>query len=243
MSTPVQKNQDGADLTLHAPELPRTQPAQNSPSTVPEANGAREASRAPRTPPSLWRRAADAPPTAPEVRGDERPQPKPEATQLRPQGGLRMPQGLGGPNLAAPSGPLLPRVSHSAPPGVDGIDAVWPPRGQQAAEFEGDAAIKALRHRLSLDPELVPSPPIRRRSTSYMPAVGRLSLVVLVAGMVAGGVALLSFETGPDVMAMLKRDVFKRDVFNRDAGMAAAPLLTTGESTPAPAPPRLIVEG
>jgi hypothetical protein len=138
---------------------------------------------------------------------------------------------------------MPPRVSHTAPPGVDGIDAVWPPRGEQAPEFEGDLAIKALRQRLSLDPELVPSPPIRRRSTSYMPAVGRLSLVVLVAGMVAGGVALLSFETRPDVLAMFKRDVFKRDVLNRDVGTAAAPMLAAAESAPAQVSPRLIVEG
>jgi hypothetical protein len=242
MSTPVQKNQDGGDLKLHAPKLPPAQPAEDSPSTVPDANGPREASGTPWSPPSLWPRSDDSPPTAPDARNEARPQPKVQATQLRPQSAPRMPQGLGGPNLAAPSGPMPPRVSHSAPPGVDGIDAVWPPRGPQAPEFEGDLAIKALRQRLSLDPELVPSPPIRRRSTSFMPAVGRLSLVVLVAGMVAGGVALLS-DTRPDVVAMFKRDVFNREVFNRDTGAAAAPMLAAAESTPAQVAPRLIVEG
>src|SRR5262245_16502432 len=128
MSTPVQKNQDGADLKLHTPKkLPSIQPeplSADSPSTVPDANGPREASGTPRSPPSLWPRPSDAPPTAPgarDVRGDRR-QPKAEATQLRPQSAARMPQGLGGPNIAAPSGPMPPRVSHTAPPGVDGID-------------------------------------------------------------------------------------------------------------------------
>ena len=252
MSTPVQKNQDADDLQLEAPprELPPTQPSaqqsvhqsvQDSPSTVPDANGPqpREAGSNPEpwSPPSLWPRTADSPPTSPDVRDDhgERRQPKVETTPLRPQAAARMPRGLGGPNIAAPSGPQPPRTAHTAPPGVDGIDAIWPPGGRKQPEFEGDLAIKALRRRLSLDAELVPAPPIRRRSGSLMLSLGRLSLVVLVAGLVAGGVALISFDTRPDVLAM----------FKRDEATAAAPMLAGVQSAsqPAQAVPRLIVEG
>jgi len=243
MSTPVQKNQDIDDLKLHEPELASTQlepTLAESPSTVPDANRPRHASRAPGSAPSRWQRSAQSPPTAPQVKDDhDLGSARAQAMPLRPQAAPRMPQGLGSPNIAAPSGPLPPRISHMAPPGIDGIDAGWPPPGQKATEFEGDLAIKALRQRLSLDPGLVPSPPIRKKSSSLLPALGRLSLAVLVAGLVAGGVALLSFER-TDVLA----------TFKRDAGAALAPLLASAESGVVVTPPqsvrampRLIVEG
>jgi hypothetical protein len=145
-----------------------------------------------------------------------------------------MPKGLGGPNIALPIGPQRPQAKHAAPPGVDGIDAVWPPRSRKP-EFEGDLAIKALRQRLSLDPEFVPAPPIRKPSGSVTQTLGRLALVVLVAALVACGIALLSFDPRPELLSM----------FKRDDGAAGAPVLAGlhGLSQPLQPAPRMVVEG
>ena len=51
--------------------------------------------------------------------------------------------------------------------------------------FEGDAAIQRLRARRSLDPEFPPAPPAPLRKKSWLGSVGRLSLVMLAAGIVA----------------------------------------------------------
>jgi hypothetical protein len=127
---------------------------------------------------------------------------------------------------------------------VDGIDG-----GSSAnlPQFEGDVAIKALRHRLSLDPEFLSAPPVRHRSY-MMPTIGRMLLVVVVAAIVAGGITLLSL---PDTRSA---------IFKRDFGSAMAPLLVAlpgaPQSTPQALPqaqpqlqlqlqpsPRLVIEG
>jgi hypothetical protein len=123
---------------------------------------------------------------------------------------------------------------------VDGIDGSL---SANLPQFEGDVAIKALRHRLSLDPEFLSALPVRHRS-SMMPTVVRLSLVVFVAAVVAGGITLLSL---PDTRLAM---------FKRDFGSAMAPLLVAlpgaAQSTPQVLPqpelqpqlsPRLVIEG
>src|ERR1043166_3552046 len=171
MSTPVpSRNTDNVDeLSLYAPRRSREQPASPPPdhqlTDAPTMAAAldrveskvvdlREAQRT--RSPSFWPIGEDAPPVAPETEA-----PVPRAP--------RMPQG---PNLDMP---LRPRTRHSAPPGVDGDD---PLQGPLVPEFEGDAAVKAMRQRLSLEPDIVPSPPMRKRSKSVMPFFGRLFMVI-----------------------------------------------------------------
>src|SRR5262249_1833847 len=125
----------------------------------------------------------EAPPTAPEAAR------RSQAAAAEPQRpSMRLPQGLGGPNIAAPSALELLRARNAIPPSIEGINlpAVTKP------SFEGDVAVRALRQRLALAPELMSAPPVRRRSMSLMPSLGRVSLVLLVAGTVAGTVALFT---------------------------------------------------
>jgi hypothetical protein len=107
------------------------------------------------------------------------------------------------------------------------------PSSVKRKEFEGDTAIKALRHRLSLDPECVPAPPIRRRSSSVMPTLGRLAIVVAMAGLITCGVTLLSL---PDS---------RPAIFKQDPSAVLAALLANlpAVNMPSQPSPRLIVEG
>lgn len=142
----------------------------------------------------------EAPPTAPEAAGiHERRMRRPAQPEPSLQELLRLPQGLGGPNIAAPTALERLRARHAAPPGVHAVVAV--PRLPRLPQFEGDVAVMALRHRLSLQPEIVLAPPMRRRSTSsIMPSLGRFSLVMLVASSVALTVVLFTLpETRPAI--------------------------------------------
>jgi hypothetical protein len=258
MSTPVHDHDGIDELQLYIPSRTRglsrssteAEPPVREPRlTSPESNGEEPrgpvTDEAPQTSPLQWSQATESPPMAPDVRGadgDGR-QPEPESASPQTRPAPRLPQGLGGPNIGWRPWPMPPqgsRAGHAAPAGIDGIGIAWPPRSSQRREFEGDTAIKALRHRLSLDPELLPAPPIRRRSSSVAPTLGRLSLVVLVAAMVACGIALLSLPENR--LAIVKRDLGAA-LASLLAGLAVAPSSSPLEaSSPAPAP-RLVVEG
>src|SRR5262245_8890729 len=53
------------------------------------------------------------------------------------------------------------------------------------APFEGDVAIRRLRARLSLDPELPPAPPPAVHNRSWMGVLGRLVLVFIASAIAA----------------------------------------------------------
>ena len=76
-------------------------------------------------------------------------------------------------------------------PGIGGHNIGLPPA--QLRPFEGDVAVKDLRRRLSLDPDLVLQPPIRERQSSSVPWIGRLIFVVVMAALIALGVTLVMF--------------------------------------------------
>ena len=195
-----------ADGEPSSPE-PKSNPGgpEESPPVAPETGSIRE--------------ETDAPPTAPEAAGRRSVAAAAEPV-VRPSS--RLPQGLGGPNIAAPSALELLRARNSIPPG-EGINlpAVTKP------QFEGDVAIRALRQRLALAPELVSPPLLRRRSGSLMPSLGRVSLVLLVATTVALSVALVTLpDTRPTI---LKSET--------------GPLLASASSTSQPAPRLIGVEG
>jgi len=86
------------------------------------------------------------------------------------------------------------------PPRIDGM-IVGLPVVSRSQQFEGDLAIKALRQRLALQPEIISPPPIRRqRAQAMLPPLGRLSLVLLVASTVALTVVVLTL---PDTRSIL----------------------------------------
>jgi hypothetical protein len=95
---------------------------------------------------------------------------------------------------AHPSRTALGAVS--APPmapGIGGPNIGLPP--QRLRPFEGDVAVKDLRRRLSLDPDLVPQPPYREGSSSGVPWFGRLLFVLVTAAMIAVGVTLITLPS------------------------------------------------
>ena len=114
---------------------------------------------------------------------------------------MRLPQGLGGPNIAAPSALELLRARNAIPPGTEGLPGSSLPALSRSSQFEGDVAIRALRQRLALAPEMMAPPPVSHRSRSMMPSLGRFSLVLLVASTVALSVALVTLpDTRPTIL-------------------------------------------
>src|SRR5262249_50867107 len=139
--------------------------------------------------PGSVREETEAPPTAPEARRSQAAAAEPRA---RPS--MRLPQGLGGPNIAAPSALELLRARNAIPPAMEGMNLP----AVSKSHFEGDVAVRALRQRLALAPEIVSPPPVRRRSASLVPSLGWLSVVLLVATTVALSVALVTLpDTRP----------------------------------------------
>src|SRR5262245_39297686 len=205
------------------------------PVPTPSESASAESERRSSVPKSTPAEPAESPPMAPEIGSigeeTEAPPTAPEAARrsqaaaseppLRPS--MRLPQGLGGPNIAAPSALELLRARNAIPPSTEGINlpAVTKP------QFEGDVAVRALRQRLALAPEFVSPPPVRRRSMSILPSLGRVSIVLLVALTVALSVALV---TMPDT---------RPTIFKTESG----PLLASTSSTQQPAPRLIGVEG
>jgi hypothetical protein len=114
---------------------------------------------------------------------------------------MRLPRGLGGPNIAAPSALELLRARNAIPPGTEGLPGSGLPALSRSSHFEGDVAIRALRQRLALAPEMVAPPPVSHRSRSMLPSLGRFSLVLLVASTVALSVALVTLpDTRPTIL-------------------------------------------
>jgi hypothetical protein len=76
-------------------------------------------------------------------------------------------------------------------PGIGGHNIDLPrPRSRP---FEGDVAIKDLRRRLSLDPQLVPEPPIPRVRKPVVRWLVWLSFVAVVAAIIVFGAPLMTF--------------------------------------------------
>jgi hypothetical protein len=115
-------------------------------------------------------------------------------------------------------------------------------RRREAGEFEGDVAIRQLRRRMSLEPNIIPEPPPRVRSKSLWQLFGRFTAVVVLAAAAAYLVVIYAFP-----------NVKKLDEFEKTASLApmALPGGPRAERTkltepPPPAPPaalpRLTVE-
>lgn len=86
-----------------------------------------------------------------------------------------------------------PRIANAPPmaPGIGGHNIDLPrPRSRP---FEGDVAVKDLRRRLSLDPQLVPEPPILRVRKPLVRWLVWLSSVAVVAAIIVFGAPLMTF--------------------------------------------------
>ncbi len=149
-----------------------------------------------------------------------------------------------GSRIAAHAPPPLGAVS--APPmapGVGGPNIGLPPA--RLRPFEGDVAVKDLRRRLSMDPDLVPQPPYQERNSSAVPWFGRLLFVLVTAAMIAVGVTLITLpgETRKDAGTLAR--VITPMLENASGGSApvvSAPggNVASGEASLQPA--RLVVE-
>lgn len=73
-----------------------------------------------------------------------------------------------------------------------GPNISWAPKAPQQETFTGDVAIQALRRRLTLEPDVVPQPPIVVRRDAPFPWIARLGFVCLAAGIGAFGITALS---------------------------------------------------
>ncbi len=110
------------------------------------------------------RRTRQSPPVVPAL--DVLDEPRALAYVPTPPMTPPMAPGIGGPNLDLPLPSLRP--------------------------FEGDVAIKDLRRRLALDPDLVPQPPIRAERGRGEQWLGRLSLMLILAAMAGFGIVSLT---------------------------------------------------
>jgi hypothetical protein len=169
------------------------------------------------------------------IQGDDRPDdpllyaPR-RVREAPPSHGPRSARDIAERTGAPPMAPDAAGFTNSPPmaPGLGSFNIEPPP----ARPFEGDVAIKELRRRLAVDPDLVPEPPLRLRHRSPLPWLGALSLVMLAA-IGAVGVALLTFPVGDFTGAAPKSD-------RRFAG-AVVPQLDELSKSSAPLP-RLVVE-
>lgn len=120
------------------------------------------------------------------------------------------------------------------PKGMGGPNISWAPKMPANDTFTGDMAIQALRRRLTLEPDVVPQPPIVVRRDQPFPWIARLGFVCLTAGVAAFAITALSVT---DVYSPLSN---KGDRFNNATGFIPATQTNDNfEVTPA----RLVVEG
>jgi hypothetical protein len=120
------------------------------------------------------------------------------------------------------------------PKGMGGPNISWAPKAPANDTFTGDVAIQALRRRLTLEPDVVPQPPIVVRRDQPFPWIARLGFVCLTAGIAAFAITALSVT---DFYSPLSN---KGDGFSNATGFVPAGQNADNfEMTPA----RLVVEG
>lgn len=204
MSTPLRNEDTNEDPLQYAPDW-----ARRSPPAGRESSGFTDA-------PPMSPATANTSPTA---RGFA------DASEAMPRA-VKAPPAARGTTGTARGAVKAPQMA----PGIGGHNIGLPP--PQLRPFGGDVAVKDLRRRLSLDPDLVLQPPIRERQSSAVPWVGRMIFVLVMAAMIALGVTLVMFPNEA----------------RKDAGglaRAVAPLLegmSGGGGGASVQPARLIVE-
>jgi hypothetical protein len=116
--------------------------------------------------------------------------------------------------------------------GVGGPNIELPKRLREHAPFGGDVAMVELRRRLSLQPDVVPEPPMWIRSEAPSRRIMRLSFVLLVSFALAYG------------LTVLYPNSFEPLAWQPAADVPATPAPETAQAKAASGPPvRLVVEG
>src|SRR5262245_45941948 len=131
------------------------------------------------------------------------------------------------PELSTNASTMAPGVILASPmkSGVNGVNIDLPP--PKARPFSGDVAIKEMRGRWLLDPDLFPQPPIRSGRKAVVLWIGALSFILSAIGVVFG----------PTVLTFL--DEARKQV----GGIAMTPLAEGSSRAGTPAhPARLVVE-
>ena len=90
-------------------------------------------------------------------------------------------------HLPGDAGSTRRRSSPPLAPEKGGPSEEPPPLRPLPPRFEGDIAVEALRRQLSLDPVVMPEPPIRMRRTPWVPWLARLLAMFMLAGVAALG--------------------------------------------------------
>ncbi len=124
--------------------------------------------------------------------------------------------------------PDEPPRSGRRPPRLPSVEA-------HPFPVEGDAAIRRLRARRSLDPDVCAAPPVHLRRRSWLSGVSRLALVILAAAVVA----LIAIGQFPFL------DLWHQPATDRAVELAAAstrPAPSISVQRSAPALPRLTVQ-
>ena len=96
------------------------------------------------------------------------------------------------PSVITQTSGAVPRITNAPPmaPGIGGHNIDLPP--PRSRPFEGDVAIEDVKRRLSLDPKVVPEPPIPKERKSVW-WFGWLSFVAIIAAIIVLGVLLMTF--------------------------------------------------
>jgi hypothetical protein len=102
--------------------------------------------------------------------------------------------------------PRRPRLVESPPmaPGLGGPNIDLPE--QREVPFEGDVAIRDLRRRLALDPDIMPDPPLRPRRQSMLPLIYRFSFLIFAAALCAYLAAVTPWSTVEFPAVLPKQD-------------------------------------
>jgi hypothetical protein len=240
MSAPVHRDDETDDFRFYAPPRVRERGTASDTTGVNSAaapSGSGDAKAQPTSAsPDANERIVSPPEPIPELLAD-RPAAahRPEAT-LSP----RMAPGVGGPNIHSPPPRPAPTQAAGAKAPlkfspIETSEDEWPAtlRGRP---FEGDVAVKALRHRMSLDPEFVPAPPVRIRRRRVLPWLTGLTVGAGIAAVAALGLVWMTQPTPRQTV--LKED---RSVAPAVAPKLAGPQLASVSSIIRPLA-RLIVE-
>jgi hypothetical protein len=242
MSAPVHRDDETDDFRLYAPPRVRERATASDTTGVNFAADSSDSGDTEVQPtsgsPDGIEGIVSAPEPALKIAADE------SATPRRPEApsSPRMPAGVGGPNIHSPPARPAPtqgargKLSLRFSP-IETPEDEWPAtlRGRRA--FEGDVAVKALRDRMSLDPEFVPAPPVRARKRAVMPWVSWLTVAAAVAAMVASGIAWMTQPTARQTALKDDRSVITPVVAPKPVGPQLA-----GISTAIRPLARLIVE-
>jgi hypothetical protein len=133
-------------------------------------------------------------------------------------------------DLVSQAASALPKAATLGDSTID-----WPPAPSKPARFEGDVAIMEMRRRLSLDPNLVPEPPLRmQRRPVTSSLLTRLPLYIGLAAIVAYGFVELTESYGQRPISV-----------KSDAGIASAKasrLNAPPAGNEPMAAPRLVIE-